>query len=63
MHGPAVAGRVACEALDGAAARLADRERLEVRRSRRHHLALQPLHQVQRSHAAAAMCQRTCSEI
>ena len=52
VQGLAVAGRVSREALDCAAARLADRQRLEVRRSRRHHLALQPLHQIQRRHAA-----------
>jgi hypothetical protein len=52
VQGLAVAGRVSREALDCAAACLADRQRLEVRRSRRHHLALQPLHQIQRRHAA-----------
>lgn len=54
MHGLTVAGRVASEALDGAATCLADRQRLEVRCSRRHHLTLQPLHKVQGSHAAGS---------
>jgi hypothetical protein len=54
-QGLAAAGRVAREAAQSAPPRLPDRDRLEVHRRARHHLRLEPLHQVQRGHPA-----RTC---